>query len=322
ARLKRYRQALNPSDLAARFLCASQRRLWTFRGMAGAVVALVLAIVVGTVWLYANGLTIKHGTSMVLATVGLYRVTEPEMVKIPAGIFPMGSRDDDREALASEKPRHQVMIKPFEIGKYEVTFDEYDRFAHATGRALPADQGWGRGRRPVINVSWEDAVAYAAWLSKTTGKSYRLPTEAEWEYAARAGSETGRFWGDDPKQACQYANGADQSFRQAGYGGEIHDCDDGYANTAEVGSFEANNLGLHDMLGNVWEWVQDSWHGDYRGAPVDGSAWQEASGGPRVVRGGSWSNVPGRLRSAARLRTDPRSRGDSLGFRLARTLTL
>ena len=162
----------------------------------------------GTVWLYANGLTIKHGTSMVLATVGLYRASEPEMVRIEAGEFWMGSREDDQEARASEKPRHRVTIpRPFEIGKYEVTFDEYDQFAHATGRALPGDQGWGRGRRPVINVSWEDAVAYAGWLSKMTGKSYRLPTEAEWEYAARAGSEATRFWGDDPKQACRMRMG-------------------------------------------------------------------------------------------------------------------
>ena len=323
ARLKRYRQAVNPSELAARFLRASQRRLWTLRGAAGAAAALVLAIMLGTVWLYANGLTIKHGTSMVLAAVGLYRMSEPEMVRIPAGEFWMGSGEDDREALASEKLRHRVTIpRSFEIGKYEVTFDEYDQFAHATGRALPADQGWGRGRRPVINVSWEDAVAYAAWLSKMTGKSYRLPTEAEWEYAARAGSEAARFWGDDAKQACQYANGADRRLRQAGYGGEIHDCDDGYVYTAEVGSFKANNLGLQDMMGNVWEWVQDSWHGDYRDAPADGSAWQEAGGGPRVLRGGSWYNEPRGLRSAARSRYAPRDRDYNVGFRLVRTLTI
>jgi formylglycine-generating enzyme required for sulfatase activity len=311
-RFKRYCRAVNPSDLAARFLRASRRRLWILRGVAGTVAGLVLAIMVGTFWLYANGLTIKHGTSMVLATVGLYRVSEPEMVRIEAGEFWMGSREDDQEARDSEKPRHRVTIpRPFEIGKYEITFDEYDQFAYATGQALPADQGWGRGRRPVINVSWEDAVAYAAWLSKMTGKAYRLPTEAEWEYAARAGSEAARFWGDDAKQACQYANGADRSFRQAGYSGEIHDCDDGYVFTAEVGSFKAsrfkaNPFGLYNTLGNVWEWVQDSWHDDYQGAPVDDSAWEENAGGPRVLRGGSWSLGPARLRSAARFRFAPR----------------
>jgi formylglycine-generating enzyme required for sulfatase activity len=321
-RLKRYRQAIKPSALAERFLRASRRRLWTLRGTASAAAALVLAIMMGSVWLYANGLTIKHGTSMVLAAVGLYRVTEPEMVGIPAGEFWMGSREDDQEASASEKLRHQVTIlRPFEIGKYEVTFEEYDQFAHATGRALPSDQGWSRGRRPVIDVSWEDAVAYAAWLSGRTGKAYRLPTEAEWEYATRAGSEAARFWGDDAKQACQYANGADRSFWQAGYGGEIHDCEDGFVFTAEVGSFKANSLGLQDMLGNVWEWVQDSWHDNYQGAPADGSAWEEAGGGPRVTRGGSWINEPGWLRSAARHPGSPDGWNNNVGFRLARTLT-
>jgi formylglycine-generating enzyme required for sulfatase activity len=323
ARLKRYRQAIKPSALADRFLRASRRRLWTLRGTASAAAALVLAILMGTVWLYANGLTIKHGTSMVLATVGLYRASEPEMVRIPTGEFWMGSREDDQEAGASEKPRHRVTIpRPFEIGKYEVTFDEYDQFAHATGRALPSDQGWGRARRPVINVSWEDAVAYAAWLSGMTGKAYRLPTEAEWEYAARAGSEAARFWGDGPEQACQYANGADRSYRQAGYGGEIHDCEDGFVFTAEVGSLEANSLGLHDMIGNVWEWVQDSWHDNYQGAPVDGSAWEEIGGGPRALRGGACLNAPGSLRSAERYGWFPRYGNSDVGFRLARTLTI
>lgn len=327
ARLRRYRQAINPSNLADRFLRASQRRLWILRGVAGAAAALALAIMLGTFWLYANGLTVKHGTSMVLATVGLYRVSEPEMVQIPAGEFWMGSGEDDQEASASERPLHRVTIpRPFEIGKYEVTFDEYDQFAHATGRALPSDQGWGRGRRPVINVSWEDALAYAAWLSKMIGKSYRLPTEAEWEYAARAGSETERFWGDDPQQACQYANGADRSFQHYGYSGEIHDCDDGYIFTAEVGSFKASqfkaNPGLYDTLGNVWEWVQDSWHGNYQGAPADGSAWEAAGNGPRVMRGGSWGRDPRRLRSAVRDRFEPHLRVNSVGFRLARTLTI
>ncbi|QQS55511.1 MAG: formylglycine-generating enzyme family protein [Candidatus Competibacteraceae bacterium] len=323
ARLRRYRQAANPSELAAQFLRASRRRLWILRGVAGAVAGLVLAVAIGTVWLYANGLTVRHGTSMLLAAVGLYRASEPEMVRISVGEFWMGLREDDREARFSEKPRHRVTVsRPFEIGKYEVTFDEYDQFAHATGRALPSDQGWGRGRRPVINVSWEDAAAYVVWLSEMTGKSYRLPTEAEWEYAARAGSETARFWGDDAKRACQYANGADRSFQRYGYGGEIHDCDDNYVWTAVVGSFRANKLGVHDMMGNVWEWVRDSWHENYRGAPLDGSAWEEAGGGPRVLRGGSWYVAPDWLRSAARLGSNPRYMVSGVGFRLARTLTL
>jgi formylglycine-generating enzyme required for sulfatase activity len=320
ARLKRYRQAINPSDLAGRFLRASRRRWWIQRGLAGFSASLALAVLIGAVWLYANGLTMKHGTSMLLATVGLYHVNEPAMVELPAGEFWMGSGDDDKEASNSEKPRHKVtIVKPFAIGKYEVTFDEYDQFAYATGRPLPGDQGWGRGRRPVINVSWEDATAYAEWLSKMTGKPYRLPSEAEWEYAARGGSETTRFWGDDLKQACQYANVADKSYRQAGYAGEIFDCDDHHTGTAKVGSFKANGFGLYDMLGNVWEWVQDTWHDSYKGAPVNGSAWEGEEGGFRMVRGGAWDGAPRRVRSAARNWDPPRNRNIGLGFRLART---
>ncbi len=322
ARLKRYRQAINPSDLAGSFLHASRRRLWIQRGLAGFSASLALAVLVGAVWLYANGLTMKHGTSMLLAAVGLYHVDEPEMVERPAGEFWMGSGDDDKEAFDAEKPRHKVTIAKFAIGKYEVTFDEYDQFAYATGRPLPPDYTVGqvqeRGRRPVINVTWEDAVAYAKWLSEMTGKPYRLPTEAEWEYAARADSKSSRFWGDDPKQACEYANVADQHFRQAGLPGEIFDCDDHYSITAEVGSFKANGFGLHDMLGNVGEWVQDSWHGGYKGAPDDGSVWEGEEGGLRVVRGGSWHGGPREVRGAARGWLQPLERYTYLGFRLAR----
>ncbi|MFO1429370.1 MAG: SUMF1/EgtB/PvdO family nonheme iron enzyme [Candidatus Competibacteraceae bacterium] len=324
ARLKRYRQAISPSALADKFLRASQRRLWIQRGLAGFATSLALAVLVGAVWLYANGLTMKHGTSVLLAAVGLYHFDEPEMVEIPVGEFWMGSGDDDKEASGGEKPRHKVTItKPFAIGKYEVTFDEYNQFAYATGRPLPSDYTIGQvqewGRRPVVNVSWLDAVAYAEWLSRMTGKPYRLPTEAEWEYAARGGSKSSRFWGDDPNQACQYANVADKSFRQAGFSGEIFDCDDGQPIAAEVGSFKANRFGLYDMLGNVWEWVRDAWHDNYEGAPVDGSVWEGEQGGPRVVRGGSWGSGPRGVRGAARGRYGPRVRLNALGFRLART---
>jgi Sulfatase-modifying factor enzyme 1 len=144
-------------------------------GLAGAAVAVALAAFAAILWLYVSGLTMKHGTAMVLFRVGLYQVREPAMVKVPAGEFLMGSGDDDSEAYPAEKPRHGVVIgKPFAIGKYEVTFEEYDQFALAAGRPLPPDKGWGRGQRPVINVSWDDADAYGRWLSKMTGKSYRL----------------------------------------------------------------------------------------------------------------------------------------------------
>jgi formylglycine-generating enzyme required for sulfatase activity len=253
----------------------------------------------------------------VLSTLGLYRITEPQMVKVPAGEFLMGSGDDDSEAAPEEKPLHGVVIdKPFAIGKYEVIFEEYDQFAYATGRTLPADQGRGRGRFPVINVSWGDAVAYAQWLSKMTDKGYRLPTEAEWEYAARAGTRTFRFWGDNRNQSCRYANVADQSYAK-NYPGKTHDCNDGHVFTAEVGAFEANRFGLHDMLGNVWEWVRDCAHPNYVDAPTDGSVWLTGDCARRVIRSGSWFNDPGSARSADRYWNDPGNRDDDLGFRLA-----
>ncbi|MBK8210999.1 MAG: SUMF1/EgtB/PvdO family nonheme iron enzyme [Rhodospirillales bacterium] len=230
---------------------------------------------------------------------------EPEMVIIQPGIFLMGS--DEAE---DEKPPHQVTIKHrLEVGKYPVTFAEYDAFCVATDRPLPSDQDWGRGRRPVINVSWEDAQAYCAWLSKekaaVTGRHYRLLSEAEWEYACRAGTVTKHAFGDEITGT------------HANFGGTV-------GRTTEVGAYPANPWGLYDMHGNVWEWVEDIWHDSYADAPDDGSAWigQEGkqSSSKRVVRGGSWNYVPGFCRSAFRGRDDPVVRFIYLGFRLARTL--
>jgi sulfatase modifying factor 1 len=185
------------------------------------------------------------------------------------------------------------------------------------------DQGWGRGRRPVINVSYEQAVAFTEWLSDKTSKRYRLLTEAEWEYAARAGSERPRFWGSSTERACTFANVANPSTKQK-YDKEnkweVFECDDGYVETAPVGSFKPNTLGLHDMLGNVWEWVKDCWNTTYEGAPADGSVWSTGDCRLRVVRGGCWSNGPRIVRSAARSWLEPAVRLFILGFRLARTL--
>jgi formylglycine-generating enzyme required for sulfatase activity len=191
----------------------------------------------------------------------------------------------------------------FVIGKYEVTFEEWDACVADGGcTRKPDDQGWGRGRRPVINVSWEDAQAYIAWLKKQTGKPYRLPSEAEWEYAARAGTTTRYRWGD----AIPPEN--------ANYGGNV-------GQTTEVGRYPANVWGLHDTSGNVWEWVEDRYHGSYDGAPRDGSAWFTGTESARVVRGGSWISEPRGLRSADRNRYEPGNRFDYLGFRVARMLT-
>ncbi|MBU0654556.1 MAG: SUMF1/EgtB/PvdO family nonheme iron enzyme [Gammaproteobacteria bacterium] len=241
----------------------------------------------------------------------------PEMVRIPAGEFQMGG-----ENSAWAQPVHTVTIKqPFYISKYEITFAEYDYYRWLMARNAiefdaPDDAGWGRDTRPVINVSWDDAQGYVNWLSKETGASCRLPTEAEWEYAARAGTTTDYPWGDEASH--DYAN----------YGKD--ECCDGLAegkdqwvNTAPVGSFPSNPFGLHDMRGNVYEWVQDCWHEDYQGAPADGTAWESGGDcGRRVLRGGSWNLDPYYLRSSNRFYFAPDHRDDNLGFRVVCVLPL
>lgn len=254
-----------------------------------------------------------------------------DWVQIPAGEFQMGSLDTDKEATALEKPQHTVKVQAFKIGRHEVTFAEYERFAKATNKPLPSDSGFIQGERnryPVINVSWHDANAYADWLSKETGQHFRLPTEAEWEYAARAGSSTERFWGDKPAQACEFANVFDQRNEKeirekysvpAVYAAHHH-CEDAYFAIAPVGSFKANAWGLHDMLGNVWEWVQDCQHQNYIGAPTSADqAWQTSNAGDctkHVVRGGSWFVSPQSVRVAFRSGNHSDDRGSGLGFRL------
>ncbi len=220
----------------------------------------------------------------------------PKMVVLPAGRFLMGSEED--EGRDDEKPLHEVILPTFSIGKYALTFEEYDRFARATGREMPSDSGWGRGRRPVINVNWFDAKAYCDWLSMMTGKHYRLPSEAEWEYACRAGSVE------------KYATGNTITTEQANFDGN---------KTLSVGRYPANPWGLCDMHGNVWEWVEDDWHKDYSEAPADGSAWVDGSD-VRVLRGGSWLLYDWFLRSAIRDAYGPVGRFNRAGFRLAQEL--
>ena len=235
-----------------------------------------------------------------------FRPIRPEMVVIPAGRFRMGcvsGKDCDDD----EQPVHEVRVESFELGKYEVTFEEYDRFTAATGREPVDDEGWGRGRRPVINVSWEDAVAYTRWLSEQTGERYRLPSEAEWEYAARAGTTTAYSWGNE-------------------IGGNRANCDGcgsqwDNQQTAPAGSFGPSGWGLHDLHGNVREWVQDCWNWSYQGAPINGSAWESGDCSQRVLRGGSWYSNPRFLRSADRSRNSTSYRGNFIGFRVARTIT-
>jgi formylglycine-generating enzyme required for sulfatase activity len=238
----------------------------------------------------------------------------PEMIVIPAGNFQMG--DIHGMGDESEKPVHTVHIqKPFAIGRYQVTFEEYDKYAQSTQRELPKDAGWGRGKRPVINVSWDEAVEYTKWLCTRMGHRYRLPTEAEWEYAARSGGKDEIWAGtSDKKQLADYAIFDKQLGDYAVFDKK---------QTEPVGSRKPNGLSLYDMSGNVFEWVEDCWHETYDDAPTDGSAWFEAGGGIcgwRVLRGGSWNFDPGFLRSSYRFRNYAVNRNDYIGFRLTRDL--
>ena len=228
----------------------------------------------------------------------------PVMSVIPAGRFQIGCRDP-ADCHPSELPtRNVAFATPFALSKHEVTFNDFDRFARANGRELPDDFGWRRGTRPAINVTWDDAAAYAEWLSQETGRAYRLPSEAEWEYAARGGLQAAYGWGDS-------------IVGEANCG----DCiPTGGRRTMPVGSFRANAWGLHDMHGNVWEWVRDCWNGSHDGGARDGAARLSGNCGLRVLRGGSWFEAAEFARAAKRLRGKPESRANIVGFRVAADL--
>ena len=227
----------------------------------------------------------------------------PEMVVVPPGKFLMGSVDG--EGSNNERPQHEVKIDyPLAVGRFAVTFNEWDYYASQVSDAHnPDDKGWGRGNRPVINVNWDDAQAYIQWLSEATGENYRLLSEAEWEYVCRAGTNTDYWWGNEI------------TYDQANYNHK-------HSKTLPVDSFDPNPWGLYNVHGNVWEWVQDQWHGTYQGSPTDGSAWEKKrdSSASRVLRGGSWYSGPRSLRSANRVRYIPTYRNDNVGFRISRTL--
>ena len=227
------------------------------------------------------------------------------MVELPGGIFMMGSPIDEPNREIDER-QQEVTIVPFAISRCEVTFAEYDVFAEATERDKPDDRGWGRGQRPVINVSWEDAAAYVVWLSERTGHNYRLPTEAEWEYAARAGSQTAYWWGADigEDNANCFGCGSQWDGKQTG----------------PVGSFKPNAFDLYDTAGNVLEWTCSIYERNYEGGEQVCAAVNQE--GDRVLRGGSWNFLPLRLRSAYRFFNRPVFRDDDVGFRLARDIPL
>ena len=274
----------------------------------------------------------------------------PEMVSIPGGEFMMGSpagesvRDDD------EVPQRQVRVKPFALGKTEVTVAQWRQFALASGYLTEAERNvyepgcftwepekvewaWRAGRswrepgwrqkdnEPVVCISWADAQAYVRRLDQHSGaKGWRLPSEAEWEYAARAGSTTRRPWGDGPDVLCEHSNGTDRTKGPNGRAwAEARACRDGYWYAAQVGSYRPNAWGLYDMLGNVWEWVQDCYL-SYVGAPSDGSAHETKDCRSRVVRGGAWDDPSDVLRSAERFWLGSGNRNNNIGLRVARTL--
>ena len=230
----------------------------------------------------------------------------PEMIALRGGEFRRGDLQGDGDS--DEQNTQIVRLQPFAIGIYEITFEEYDRFSQSTRHEIPDDQGWGRGRRPVINVSWESANAFVEWLSRQTGKRYRLPTDAEWEYAARGGTSTRFWWGD-----LQGEGNANCAECRSLWDGE---------KSSPVGKFEPNPFGLHDTAGNVFEWVADCWNDSFSEAPADGSALDKPGCGVRVIRGGAWSFPAKEIRSANRWRDFASRRSDDTGFRVVRELEM
>jgi len=271
----------------------------------------------------------------------------PEMVVIPSGEFMMGSPDSEISnglAATNEAPQHKVMVKQtIAIGRFEVTRDQFAAFVAASGytagnrcftfeQNLPRERegrsylvpGYAQdGNHPAVCVSWSDAQAYVDWLSKTTGKPYRLLSEAEFEYAARAGSTLPFAFTDNPADLCRYVNGADQSARNAGLPEDAPymTCSDGYPFTAPVGALKANAFGLSDLIGNVWEWTADCFADDYHDAGSDSAARSQGACAMRTVRGGDWFSAASSLRPAVRAKAAPDAHHDDIGFRVARVLT-
>lgn len=269
----------------------------------------------------------------------------PVMVTLPAGHFEQGSPSYESDRATDESPLHGVSIRAFSLGKHEVTRGEYRKFIEATGYKTDAERnvtqgcfshkggtdfGWNKDAswrdagfpqddsHPVVCVNHNDAQAYAEWLRIETGKPYRLPTESELEYANRADTTSSWPWGADGNAGCDAANYGDASAHSRFSTWATAACDDGHVFTAPVGSFRANSYGLHDTAGNVWEWTQDCWNGNYNEAPNDGRTWASGDCTRRVLRGGSWFNRPQRLRSAARYSHPATTRYLDVGFRMAR----
>jgi formylglycine-generating enzyme required for sulfatase activity len=274
--------------------------------------------------------------------------TCPEMIVVRAGKFTMGSPKTEKGREEAEGPQHEVTIaKSFAVGRFAVTRGEFAGFVKDVGyttdgsclvsngsdrKEEQSDKSWRspgfaqNDQHPVVCVNWNDAQAFAAWLSKQTEKPYRLLSEAEREYVTRAGTTSRYNFGNDEKSLCRFGNVWDLTAKKGMKGAErrpitdFTDCDDGYAYTAPVGQFAANAFGIYDTHGNIWEWTDDCWNDNYQSAPTDGSSWKSGDCSRRVIRGGSWYNLAVRFRSAYRLSYAHLGRSDNLGFRVARTL--
>jgi sulfatase modifying factor 1 len=265
----------------------------------------------------------------------------PEMIVVPAGRFMMGAAPGLVNRLPTEMPYHEVtIVRPFAIGKFEITRAMFAGFVRDTGYVIEpgcvhwdtGTQGWTNDPRrswqspgfpqgdthPVVCVPWHAAKAFVEWLRRRTGKPYRLPSEAEWEYAARAGATTRWHWGEQLAAACGHANLSDASAKAVYAHWITFQCDDGHPYTAPVGSFKPNAFGLHDMVGNAWEWTEDCFHASYTGAPPDGSPWVDEICEKRVTRGTSFYTAPRHARLTFRLDGPPDYRMVQYGFRVAR----
>jgi formylglycine-generating enzyme required for sulfatase activity len=308
-------------DFIARSASAARRSRRRLQALVSVPVAAVAAAALIAVaawkqdWLKEESYALLNATPLTAARDSSIKSGEsfkecrdcPDMIVVPAGQFMMGSPDGRG---TREHPKHQVTIaRPFAVAKFELTFDEWDACRAHGVCPLIFDSGFGRGQKPVINVSWDEAKKYVAWLSRITGKTYRLLSEAEYEYAARAGTETRFPWGDDVK-----LNGKAMA-NCSGCGSQW----DG--KTAMVGSFDPNGFGLYDMVGNVLSWTEDCWNKSYDGAPDDGSPWTRSDCTGRPARGGSWMSDWRHMRSAARDWRFASAHASNLGFRVARTLS-
>lgn len=253
----------------------------------------------------------------------------PDLVVIPAGQFVMGSSSNDSDHQPDESPQIQVSISSIAVGRYEITFDQWEKCVGegGCGGYAPDDHGWGRGSRPVIYISWANAHEYTNWLSRKTGHRYRLPSEAEWEFAARAGSVQKYGYGDDPSLLCVYGNVAD---RDAPWGDRV-ECSDGYSYTAPVGQFRPNAFGLYDMIGNVSEWVEDCYHKTLQGEDAKGAPFVSSNCSVHVAKGAAWELWDYNKSAATEARLSTRfgsrdddpiggDRGDGDGFRVVREL--